>query len=347
MQLLIDYFTQPAGLAVLYLVQFIIFGLMASILIMEYRRVHIEEMYFKLIASASVSLLNLGLAIAQYFAHFRQGKMDDQYLPLVSNLVVTWVILILSRAFIYDYVINKRFFGIFLWFNAALALGIYAVSQWLWQTHIFSNMRYVRSPMQLATSAQILFLLGLLIYLISRFRQKFKVRLYIAFGAVAVAQIVTLAEHFSGNVGAWSILRAIIPVIRPLMFGSIIFTELITRNEEMTRDLAHVFNEQKGLVNKLEDANRDLNATAARLLDKAMDAWNSLAAIRESLSPVDPQIKPQKIKRSALDERIRMHSRELEELAGLSENLQETAGTLAEKTHQIHNLQSSIKKTSY
>lgn len=347
MQSLIEYFTQPAGLAVLYLIQFVIFGLMAAILIMEYRRVKIEEMYFKLIASASISVLNLGLAIAQYYAHFQHGKADDQYLPLVSNLIVTLVILILSRAFIYDYVNNQRAFAWFLWFNAVTALAIYGISQWLWLTRNFGQVKYVKTPMQLATSCHLLFLLVLLIWLISKFRQRFKVRLYIAFGAVATAQFITLGEHFADGIGAWAILRAIVPVVRPLMFGSIIFTELVTRNEEMTRDLGHVFGEQRALIVNLETANKNLNDVSARLLDKAMDAWNSLAALREIVNPPGKSAEPVKIRRATVDERIRMHSRELEELAGLSENLLNTAESLSKKTQEIQKLQASIKTTSY
>lgn len=346
MQSLINYFTQPAGLATLYLIQFIIFGLMAAILIMEYRRVHIREMYFKLIASATISLLNLFLSIGQFYAHFQHGKSDDHFLPPLTNLIVTLVVLILSRAFIYDYAPNKRLFGAFLWLNVIIAVALYSVSQWLWHAEIVRAEKYVRTPMQLATSIHLLFLLLLLIYLISRFRERFRLRLYIAFGAVTVAQLVTLVENFSGDVGGWAILRAIIPIVRPLMFGSIIFTELVTRNEEMTRDLGRVFSEQQQLVANLENANKSLNDVSARLLDKAMDAWNSLTTIRDSIAPGETK-GAVKIKRSALDEKIRMHSRELEELAGLSENLQTTSAALLEKTQELQRLQSSIKKTSY
>jgi len=340
----IDYFSKPGGLAVLHLIQFIIFGLMAAILIMEYRRLRLQEMFFKLIASASISVLNLFLAMAQYHAYFSGGALDQHVIPLVSNLITAIVILILTRAFIFDYVPNQRMFLVFLWFNAALAFAFYIVFQINWSAELAAQKKYAKTTMQLATSVHLILLLAILMWQIKLYRKKFQIRLYIAFGAVMLAQLVTVLDHYLESIGALAIIRAIVPVIRPIMFGSIIFHELIHANERMNESLVSIFGEQQAQLAELQEINKKLGNVSESLFNKSMESWETLTSLRDDLNRriFDKIQKAPKNLRENFEQKISLHSRELEELASMSEELQSAAQQVSKSTQSIQSMQEKI-----
>lgn len=341
---IIDYFTQPGGLAMLHVIQFIIFGLMAGILIVEFRRRGIKEMLFKLIASATISLLNLGLAIAQYNAHFTHSTADQRVLPLVSSLVVGIVIILLSRAFIYDHVMNQRAFLIFLLANLAIVFLFFFSFQLTWLNEYVAGAKYAKSWMQCVTSIHIVLIIMVLMWFISRYRREFRYRLYVAFGAVMAAQLVTIAEYFVPSVGALSIVRAIVPVLRPIMFGSIIFHELIHSNERLNESLVAVFKEQQAQLHELQTVNKTLGSIAEKLFNKSMESWETLTAFRDDLQKrIFAKIRsgPQNLKED-FEKKISFHSRELEELASMSEELQGQALKVSQSIHSIQKMQEKI-----
>ncbi|MCB1174571.1 MAG: hypothetical protein KDK39_13455 [Leptospiraceae bacterium] len=304
------------GLAVLHLVQTILFGAMVYILAAEYFRTLKSDLVYKLVASFSITLLNFFSAGIYYLKQFEDLQPGDEFFPLIHNTVFVVIVLALARAFIYDFLAerNQRRFDLFFHSNL-IGIGIaYFGMQFYWLQSPDPGRGFHQSWLQLLFVIYFVFILIFLIVLNLKYRERFAWRISIAFMAIIVAQLVNLWQFFNEHVpGGALVLQAIVPVLVPGMFGSVVFKELIASNTKMLQDLKHIMETQKGVIHEMEDLSVDLERLSGNLTEKATSSWTRLLDMKSIVEKESHS--------AVLLEKIRHQSREIEETAGQADSL--------------------------
>ena len=130
------------------------------------------------------------------------------------------------------------------------------------------------------------------------------------------------------------VIRSAAPLMVPIMFGSTVFKELIESNVQLTSHLRDVFANQGDMIHELNTMSGDLAGISDRIFNKSGESWMRLTEIK--------QIADSQTANEALNERIRWHSRDIEEMAGLTENLKDLIGSLNNKTEQLDSMNAKI-----
>jgi methyl-accepting chemotaxis protein len=330
-----------AGLAALYFLQTAFFGMLVYILTAEYLRTGDRGLRYKLFAAGSITLMNAITAGMYYLRAYSGYDAGDRYLPLILNSAFVAVVLALSRAFVYEFfsAAQKRGFDWFFRGNLIAAGLGYIVLQLDWLREYSPGRSFAHSHAQLAFSVYFAVVLGLIIWITIRFRKKYRLRLAIAFAAILAVQIIRIYAYFASEMsGGLKILQAGVTILVPIMLGTVVFKELIEKNLTMAGDLRRAAATQTGVVQELASASSRLDGLSDTLLHKSGEAWTRLAAINDLTRTMErlPEA------RDSISEKVRVHSRDIEMMAGLTEDLKSVADSINQRTRQLSQLTEQI-----
>lgn len=335
---ILEFLPSLPGLTLINFLEAVLFSMMIYILAAEFIRTRRRDLIFKLSAGVSITLIFGGNALI-YYLQFSFGFGEffiRNYQPLISNSLFVIVVLALARAFVYDFLANQRAFNWFFRINlAAIVLGYFALQYfWLQGADDAGREPFARSWIQLVFGAYFILVLGVIIYMTLRFRKKYRGRLVTAFAAILFVQICAVIGTFTALPPVLVVLRSAAPLVVPVMFGSTVFKELIEANVLMTGHLRDVFSNQGDLIHELNGMSGNLTGISDEIFNKSGESWMRLTEIK--------QIADKQTANEALNEKIRHHSRDIEEMAGLTDYLKDLIGVLNKKTEQLDSMNEKI-----
>jgi methyl-accepting chemotaxis protein len=274
----------PGGLLFFHTLQAVMFSMMVYILSSEYYRTRRLDLVYKLVASSGITSLNIVTVIILLLETFYGIRRSERYFPLIYNAVFAVIVIALARAFIYDFVTNKKWFNRLAHVGMALVLPIYISLQMYWIINFDETMRFGTSTLQAVFSSFIILVLCLSLYYLIRFRRGARIRLSIGFGSILFVHGINLYGVFVEELsGIWIVARSSLPLLVPAMFGSVVFRELIESVVTMSDHLRQVFRNQRSVVKELERVGEELVKASGELVRMSMEGWQKLSAVVENI----------------------------------------------------------------
>lgn len=272
------------GLAFLHYTQTILFSMMVYILFAEYIRTRRDDLVYKLVASSSITLINIATTAALVAEAFYGLHMSQRFLPLIFNSLFAVIVLALARAFVYNFVQNQQQFHRLIRWSMILVLVLYGMMQAYWLVIFEEGMTFGHSWLQLAFSLFFLVMLFFSIYYLIRFRKTYRIRLVVAFSSIVVAQFVNIIGVLVDTLPGWlMVLRAIAPILVPTMFGSVVFKELIENVVLMVDRLRQVLEKQRELIFDLMKMGAEISVLGDDLVDTSQKGWVKLSGVVENI----------------------------------------------------------------
>jgi len=274
----------PGGLAVLYSIQGVLFGMMLYILAAEFWRTRDESLLYKLAAASAITAISTGTALIYILESLYGVKAGQKFFPLIFNILFALNVLSLARAFTYEYVFNRDLFKLLV--NAAMVISvlIYVFMQIWWLTVFREGMEFWKSGAQGVFSLFFLVVLCFSIYYLARFRESYRFRLIAAFASIAVVQCIGVYGAAADSIPpSMVIVKGALPILVPVMFTSVVFKELIGRVVIMVEHLRKSFETQRDIVLELIRIGSELSNMSDSLVKSALDGWAKLSAVVENI----------------------------------------------------------------
>ncbi len=336
---LTSFLQSPAGQGVLYFSQTLLFSMMLYIIAAEFIRTRDKTLIYKMMAAGSITSISAGTAVIYFLDAFYNVKVSQKFFPLIFNSLFAFIVLSLSRAFIYDFVANRERFQRFI--NAGMLLSgvIYIVMQIYWLIIFRDGMMFWKSGLQFLFSSFFISVLVFSIYHLVRFRDNYKFRLVTAFTSIAVVQLINIYGSLADELpSSLAIIKAAAPMLVPIMFTSVVFKELIGRVVLMVEQIRITFERQKELVFELITIGSELSSMSDNLVKTALDGWAKLSFVVET-------IKEQINDSDSLGEITRSSSERLKSLD--LKSIEDSIAKLIDAVSLTHNKSSSISENSF
>ncbi len=281
---ILDFLQTESGLAFLYFIQSLLFFIMVYILSAEYIRTRRHDLVYKLVACGSILIINVATTLIHLLNIFYNIVFSQKYFPLIFNSIFSIIVLALARAFIYDYVANKTKFEKIIHGGMLGAVVMYILLQLYWLGIYEPSMVFSRSYLQLFYVLFFLIVLFISIYYLLKYRTSYKLRLIIAFLAIVTAQFVNMySSIFHELPPLLAIVKASVPFFVPLMFGSVIFKELIESVVTMVDHLNNVLEIQRELSFDLMKLGSELSVISDDLVKNSLKGWHKLSFVVEKI----------------------------------------------------------------
>lgn len=272
------------GLALLHFTQVILFSMMVYILAAEYLRTRRDELIYKLVAASSITIINIATTVILILQVFYNYTVSQRVIPLLINALFAIIVLSLARAFVYNFVGNKDSFKRFIKLGMIGSIILYIPMQIYWFISFKTGMIFAKSILQLFFSIFFVAILGMSINYLVKFRKTYRVRLVIAFTSIVIAQFVTMIGTFINDVpGYLLVLRSAAPMLVPMMFGSVVFKELIESVTTMVDHLRDVLENERNLVLELMKMGAQLSSLADELVKTSTTGWQKLSSVVENI----------------------------------------------------------------
>ena len=148
MQLII-FLQSKGGLAFLHFTQTILFSMMVYILVAEYIRTKQSSLVYKLIASCFITIINAVNTFTLVMEIFYNLQISQRFTPLILNTLFSIIVLALARAFLYDFVKNKKRFVRVIHYAMGGMIFVYIAMQIVWLSIYKDGMIFASSYFQL------------------------------------------------------------------------------------------------------------------------------------------------------------------------------------------------------
>jgi hypothetical protein len=274
------------------------------ILFVEWKRTRRNELQSKLIAVTAaitqivVTSLDLGLEL------FWQIHLSERFLPIfVSTLTITTIIF-LWHAFLFSSAGAAkrrvgRFIIIFLVVSFAVVLA-------LWNWHYRPGMHFTDSLFYLFYEIFFIVVDAIIIYTISRFKSKYKSRVITGFFAMMLLHGINIYGYTYELTSMLRFVRTGLPIVVPMMFGSVMYKELLDHLVNLNHSLRSALKGQGDLIISISEMDYTLNSLIAELQgeittalaeDDPQKSRETLAKIAEEFGGVQQML-------SEIDEKV-------------------------------------------
>ncbi|MBP7902616.1 MAG: hypothetical protein KA015_07360, partial [Spirochaetes bacterium] len=285
---IINFLQNKPGIALLHFTQTLLFSMMVYILLAEYVRTKREDLVYKLVAASCITLINVLTTATLTVDLFYGIKFSQKYIPLITNSVFAIIVLSLARAFVYNFVSNKKRFAFAIRFAMASMIFVYAVIQAIWIDGYKEGMMFSSSYLQMIFSVFFIVILLFSIYHLVKYRKTYRLRLVLAFLSIAIAQFITIYGIISPVIpGYLLVLRSAAPILVPAMFGSVVFKELIESVVTMVEHLRRVLENQRDLIFDLMKLGSELSNMSDELVKMSLEGWQKLSKVVENIYAQD------------------------------------------------------------
>jgi methyl-accepting chemotaxis protein len=306
---ILDFLQTKGGLALLHFTQTILFSLMVYIVSAEYIRTKRDDLIYKLVACISITAINIVTTVFLVLESFYGIILSQKFAPLMMNAVFAVIVLALARAFVYDHVEKKKQFSRMIHIGMLGAVIVYIVLQIYWLMIFKEGMVFTNSIIQLLYAVFFLAVLFLSIYYILKFRLTYKLRLVVAFSSIVIAQLVNIYSSILHELPALlKIVKASAPLFVPLMFGSVLFKELIESVVKMVDQLKRVLETERDLVMELIKIGAELSSLSDELVKNSLEGWQKLSYVVERIHSQE----------ESTDNLLKMSQATLREIKGMS-----------------------------
>jgi len=277
---IIHFLSSIQGLAFLHYTQTILFSLMVYVLFAEYLRTRRDDLIYKLVASGSITLINIITTVLLTIQYFYKIKPSEKIFPLLFNSIFIIIVLALARAFVYNYVENKKTFNKFIHGGMLATIVVYIAMQVYWIYIFKDGMKFTHSNLQLIFGLFFIVVISFSIYYLIKFRKTYRFRLVTAFVSIVVAQFVNVYGAISSDMpNFFLIMKASAPILVPIMFGSVVFKELIENVVTVVDKLKNVLEEQGNLIFELMKMGSELSSLADNLTKTSREGWEKLSTV--------------------------------------------------------------------
>jgi methyl-accepting chemotaxis protein len=277
---IIEFLHTTGGLAFLHFTQTVLFGMMVYILSAEFIRTRRDDLIYKLVACFSITVINIATTVLLTIEHFYGIVPSQKVIPLVLNALFAIIVLALARAFVFGFVANKKMFDRYIRIGMISVIIIYALIQAYWLTIFEEGMQFWKSGLVIIFDLFFIAALFFSIYYLVSFRKSYRFRLVLAFSSIVAAQFVNMYGAIAHDVPpAMQILRSAAPLLVPMMFGSVVFKELIESVVTMVDHLKYVLENQRNLVFDLMRTGADLSLLSDELVKTSRDGWQKLSLV--------------------------------------------------------------------
>ena len=285
---IINFLQNKPGIALLHFTQTLLFSMMVYILLAEYVRTKREDLVYKLVAASCITLINVLTTATLTVDLFYGIQFSQKYIPLITNSVFAIIVLSLARAFVYNFVSNKKRFAFAIRFAMASMIFVYAVIQAIWIDGYKEGMMFSSSYLQMIFSVFFIVILLFSIYHLVKYRKTYRLRLVLAFLSIALAQFITIYGIISPDIpGYLLVLRSAAPILVPAMFGSVVFKELIESVVTMVEHLRRVLENQRDLIFDLMKLGSELSNMSDELVKMSIEGWQKLSKVVENIYAQD------------------------------------------------------------
>lgn len=255
---------------------------MVFILAAEYLRTRRDDLVYKLIASSSITAINIATTTILVLEALYDYRPSELVLPLLFNAIFVIIVIALARAFIYNFVANKAFFDMLVRRGMFLSIIGYLVLQPYWWYIYKPGMVFGKSTLQLMFSIFFVFVISFSIHHIMKYRKSHRFSLSLAFFSIVIAQMVNISFVMVDSPPEYlKILRAAAPLLVPTIFGSVVFKELIESVVTMADHLKVMLQDQSALVSEINTMNTELERMAGRLVAMSLEGWQKLSEVVE------------------------------------------------------------------
>ncbi|MFW6366648.1 MAG: methyl-accepting chemotaxis protein, partial [Spirochaetota bacterium] len=214
--------------------------------------------------------------------------MSQRFLPLIFNALFAVIVLSLARAFVGNFI--RDFDRFKKQINTAMisVVCVYAAIQVYWLLIFEEGMSFGHSFLQLLFSAFFLLVLNFSIYYLVKYRKTYRVRLVVAFCSISIAQGINILGAVMDELPGFLIItRSAAPILVPMMFGSVVFKELIESVVTMVEHLKRVLETQRDLTFDLMRMGSDLSDLSDELVNMSLDGWQKLSFVVENIYAQD------------------------------------------------------------
>ena len=281
---IIMFLQSTGGLAFLHFSQTILFSMMVYVLGAEYFRTRRDDLVYKLVASGSITLINIVTTVMLVLNAFYGISPNQKFVPPFANAVFAIIVLALARAFVFNHIKNKDIFKKRIRYGMMSVVIVYVFIQLYWLFIFEPGMEFGKSHLQLIFSVFFMLMLAFSIYYLAKYRKTYRVRLILAFFSIVIAQFVNIYGAVLDDVpGYLLIARSAAPVLVPTMFGSVVFKELIEGVMEMVNHLKRVLDNQRNLVFELMKIGADLSVFSDDLVKTSREGWVKLSKVVQNI----------------------------------------------------------------
>jgi methyl-accepting chemotaxis protein len=287
----IDFIKSDRGLLFLHFIQTILFSMMIYILFAEYHRTRREDLIFKMLAASSITLINVLITFSLFLEVFYGITPSERYFPVLFNSIFGITIISLARAFIYDFLDNKELFRKYTKYNMIAVGVIFLVVEGIWLYIYTPGKKFSHSVFQLLYSLYFVGMLSVIIYYTIKYRKKYRLRLTLTFLAIITAQLVNIYGVFAYLPHLLKVVRSAVPILVPLLLGSVVFKELIESVVNLAYNLELVIEEQSHLIEELYGTIKQLTSMADDLVKASLMSWHNLANIVMRIEESESDVK--------------------------------------------------------
>ncbi|MCP4137801.1 MAG: hypothetical protein GY754_42965 [bacterium] len=280
---IIEFLQSREGLAFLHFTQTVLFSLMVYIISSEYFRTRREDLVYKMVASGSITIINIATTVILVLDSFYHIKVSQKFFPLIFNAIFAIIVFALARAFVYNFVENKQFFDRFIKFGMIVAAVAYAIMQVFWLQIFEPGMVFSDSLLQLFFALFFLVMLFFSIYYLVKFRKTYRLRLVIGFSSIVVAQLINMYDALFDLPAILKAVRSAAPLLVPITFVSVVFKELIESVVTMVDHLKMVLETQRNLVFELMKMGGNLSSLADELVKNSREGWQKLSFVVQNI----------------------------------------------------------------
>lgn len=278
---IINFILGNQGLLAIQVVELVFFLTLAYILVVEWKRTGRHELRSKVVAvSSSIAQLALSCVIL-FLKIFFDIDPSQRFVPLISSMFTITTIVFLWHAFLYSSIQDvKRLHDAAIAVFGAI-ITVFLIIFILWNITYSGAEVFSKSLWFLVLEFFFLLADSVIIATIMRFKGKYRFRVIAGFAALFCVHLISIYGFYNGIFPSLRVIRAALPVIVPVMFGTVMYRELIDHLVNLNDSLKSSLSEQGALIyliGKIDyTINRVISTSEEHIARKLSDAGLSQA----------------------------------------------------------------------
>lgn len=262
---LIEFLSSKSGLLFIQLEELAFFITLFYILFVEWKRTKRLELRSKLVAVSAAITQILVSSITLFLEIFYNIIPSELVVPvLISTLTITTIIF-LWHAFLYSSLKNTQkiiYIGRTILLSLLLVFSSVLV---LWNLLYEPGMIFQNSHFYLSFEIAFILIDIAIIYTISRFKAKYKARVIYGFLALLFLHLLNMYSFITHSDPLIRFVRTALPIVVPIMFGSVMYKELLDHLVNLNRSLRQSLSGQGELILNISEIDYKLNSAISEM----------------------------------------------------------------------------------
>jgi hypothetical protein len=262
------FLTNKSGLLFIQIVSLAFFITLAYILSVEWARTGRHELRSKLVAVFAAILQIIVSSTVLIFIIFYDVSPSERILPLLTSILTITTIVFLWHAFIYSSIQDLTKINYYIRYVVFFLLGTFSIVLLSWNIFYTDGLIFNKSIWFLVFENFFIFVDIVIIYTISRFKGKYKHRVIIGFIALFFVHLLNVFSFWFPVYPGIILVKSILPIIVPIMFGSVMFKELLDHLVNLNKSLSKSLEGQGELILHIGQIDYKLNSILSYIENK-------------------------------------------------------------------------------